>query len=74
MFIQALVASYRDGCELVAFCDTNETRMNFYNRAITATFAFFSTGYGSRVFHVQRIRPWIEVAIGAPIANEKNNV
>jgi hypothetical protein len=22
MFIQALVATYRDGCELVAFCDT----------------------------------------------------
>jgi predicted dehydrogenase len=40
MFIQALVATYRDGCELVAFCDTNPTRMNFYNRAITATFGF----------------------------------
>jgi threonine dehydrogenase-like Zn-dependent dehydrogenase len=40
MFIQALVATYRDGCELVAFCDTNHTRMNFYNRAITATFGF----------------------------------
>jgi predicted dehydrogenase len=35
-----LVATYRDGCELVAFCDTNPARMNFYNRAITATFGF----------------------------------
>jgi hypothetical protein len=40
MFIQALAATYRDGRELVAFCDTNQTRMNFYNRAITATFGF----------------------------------
>jgi hypothetical protein len=32
MFIQALVTTYRDKCELAAFCDTNQTRMNFYNR------------------------------------------
>ncbi|PTX98840.1 dehydrogenase [Spartobacteria bacterium LR76] len=34
MFIQALASTFRDSCELVAFCDTNSTRMNFYNREI----------------------------------------
>lgn len=34
MFIHALCSTYRDTSELVAFCDTNRTRMNFYNREI----------------------------------------
>lgn len=38
MFISALSSSHRDCGELVAFCDTNQTRMNFYNREISAKF------------------------------------
>ena len=38
MFIQALAETYRDGCDLVAFCDLNQTRMNYYNRTIGETF------------------------------------
>jgi predicted dehydrogenase len=34
MFTHALCSTYRDTSELVAFCDTNRTRMNFYNREI----------------------------------------
>ncbi len=34
MFIQALSTKYRDRSELVGFCDTNQTRMSFYNREI----------------------------------------
>ena len=36
MFIQGLVTTYRDDCALVAFCDRNQTRMNFYNGEIQA--------------------------------------
>ena len=38
MFIQALTETYRDECDLVAFCDLNQTRMNYYNRTIVETF------------------------------------
>ncbi|MBN8711311.1 MAG: dehydrogenase [Verrucomicrobia bacterium 61-8] len=34
MFTQALSSTYRDRCALVALCDTNQTRMDFYNREI----------------------------------------
>ncbi|WP_084400629.1 Gfo/Idh/MocA family protein [Terrimicrobium sacchariphilum] len=34
MFIQALASTFRDSCDLVAFCDVNSTRMNFYNQEI----------------------------------------
>ncbi|MFA7345255.1 MAG: Gfo/Idh/MocA family oxidoreductase [Terrimicrobiaceae bacterium] len=38
MFIHAIASTYKDACELVAFCDVNETRMNFYNREIGEQF------------------------------------
>ncbi len=38
MFTQALSSTYRDRCALVAFCDPNQTRMNFYNREIGEKF------------------------------------
>lgn len=39
MFTHALATDYRDSSELVAFCDTNQTRMNFYNGEIGRKFA-----------------------------------
>lgn len=38
MFIQALFTTYLDRCDLVAFCDSNQTRMDFYNREIAEKF------------------------------------
>jgi predicted dehydrogenase len=38
MFISALADTYRNECDLVAFCDLNQTRMNFYNREIARKF------------------------------------
>ena len=38
MFTSALASSHRDCGELVAFCDTNQTRMNFYNAEISEKF------------------------------------
>jgi predicted dehydrogenase len=38
MFIHALVTTYRETCDLVAFCDVNRTRMNYYNREIAEKF------------------------------------
>jgi len=38
MFINALATTYRDTCDLVAFCDVNRTRMDFYNREIAEKF------------------------------------
>jgi predicted dehydrogenase len=32
MFSMALLKDYAEGCELVAFCDSNQTRMDYYNR------------------------------------------
>jgi predicted dehydrogenase len=32
MFTEAILGKYKDRCELVALCDTNQTRMNFWNR------------------------------------------
>jgi predicted dehydrogenase len=34
MFIDALITTYRDGAELVAFCDLSQVRMNWYNRRL----------------------------------------
>ncbi len=34
MFIQAITATYRDSCELVALCDLSQTRMDWYNQQI----------------------------------------
>lgn len=34
LFSQALASTYHKKCDLVAFCDVNRTRMNFYNREI----------------------------------------
>lgn len=34
MFIQAITATYRDSCELVALCDLSQTRMNWHNQQI----------------------------------------
>lgn len=34
MFIEALVTTYRDVADLVAFCDLSQTRMNWYNQKI----------------------------------------
>jgi predicted dehydrogenase len=31
MFIKAIVEDYKDNAELLAFCDTNQTRMDYYN-------------------------------------------
>ncbi len=36
MYIDALVGSHREYGQLVAFCDVNETRMEYYNRMIAA--------------------------------------
>jgi predicted dehydrogenase len=36
MFIQAVTETYRDTCEMVAFCDLSQTRMDWYNRQIQA--------------------------------------
>ena len=38
MFIHALASTYQETCDLVAFCDVNGTRMNFYNREIGEKF------------------------------------
>jgi predicted dehydrogenase len=38
MFTQALSSTHRDRCDLVAFCDPNQTRMDFYNREMAAKF------------------------------------
>ncbi|HLI68867.1 MAG TPA: Gfo/Idh/MocA family oxidoreductase [Ktedonobacteraceae bacterium] len=34
MFIDALITTYRDGAELVAFCDLSQVRMNWYNQRL----------------------------------------
>ena len=34
MFIDAVVSSYKDVAELKAFCDTNQTRMNYWNNYV----------------------------------------
>lgn len=34
MFIDALITTYRDGAELVAFCDLSQIRMDWYNRRL----------------------------------------
>src|SRR5579884_2654 len=34
MFIDALITTYRDSAELVAFCDLSQTRMDWYNRRL----------------------------------------
>jgi predicted dehydrogenase len=36
MFIRAVTETYRDSCEMVAFCDLSQTRMNWYNSRIQA--------------------------------------
>ncbi len=38
MFIHALASTFRETCDLVALCDINQTRMNFYNREIGEKF------------------------------------
>jgi len=38
MYINALASAYRRECDMVAFCDTNRTRMNFYNKEIDSKF------------------------------------
>lgn len=37
MFIDAVVDAYKDVAELKAFCDTNQTRMNYWNNYIQKT-------------------------------------
>lgn len=37
MYTNALCTTYTDHCELVALCDVNATRMEFYNREISDT-------------------------------------
>ena len=34
MFVDALITTYRDVAELVAFCDLSQTRMNWYNQRL----------------------------------------
>ncbi len=34
MFIDALITTYRDVAELVAFCDLSQVRMDVYNRRL----------------------------------------
>jgi predicted dehydrogenase len=34
MYIEAIVGEYKDHAELLAFCDSNQTRMDFYNKRI----------------------------------------
>jgi len=31
MFVEAITKTYQDAAELVAFCDTSQTRMDWYN-------------------------------------------
>jgi len=31
MFTEAILGKYSDRCELVTLCDTNQTRMNYWN-------------------------------------------
>lgn len=38
MYLSALSSTHRARCQLVAMCDTNRTRMNFYNREIGQKF------------------------------------
>ncbi len=38
MFIHALASDHRALCDMVAFCDVNQTRMDFYNREIDEKF------------------------------------
>lgn len=40
MFIDALITTYRDVAELVAFCDLSQTRMDWYNRHLDETAGF----------------------------------
>ncbi|MES2310144.1 MAG: Gfo/Idh/MocA family oxidoreductase, partial [Verrucomicrobiota bacterium] len=40
MFIHALSSTYRKTCEMVAFCDVNQGRMDFYNREIGEKFGY----------------------------------
>jgi predicted dehydrogenase len=36
MFVRAVMDTYRDSCEMVAFCDLSQTRMDWYNKQIQA--------------------------------------
>ena len=38
MFIRALTRDFKDRCELKAFCDSNQTRMDFHNSSISKEF------------------------------------
>ncbi|NLX08159.1 MAG: Gfo/Idh/MocA family oxidoreductase [Chloroflexi bacterium] len=38
MYIKALATTYRDSCALVALCDRNQTRMDWYNRRLESEF------------------------------------
>ncbi|CAM3610518.1 Gfo/Idh/MocA family protein [Marinicrinis lubricantis] len=40
-FYEALVGKYHDNNELVAFCDTNQTRMNYANQRLQEKFSHF---------------------------------
>ncbi|MFZ4779483.1 MAG: Gfo/Idh/MocA family protein [Terrimicrobiaceae bacterium] len=59
MFIQAVCATYREHCKLVAFCDPNQTRMDFYNREIGEKFgqppaATYKAEKFEKMLHEQR--------------------
>ena len=39
-FYGALAGEYRDTCELVAFCDINQTRMDYANRLLEEKYQY----------------------------------
>jgi predicted dehydrogenase len=38
MFLEALIGKYSDRCELVGLCDSNQTRMEYYNQRLQEKF------------------------------------
>ncbi|MFB9278937.1 Gfo/Idh/MocA family protein [Cohnella cellulosilytica] len=50
-FYSAIATSYRETSELLAFCDTNQTRMNYANRQLTERYGYHAVAtYKSEQF------------------------
>ena len=60
MFTDAIRGSYQERCELVALCDTNQTRMNYWNRRWGGTpVPTFKAADFERMIR-ERDREWLE--------------